>query len=248
MTLPEGVEVALVAAEPDVRQTIFVKHDDRGRLWTIQYLQYPNPAGLERVEVDRWSRTTDDRVPEPPPHGPRGADRITICEDRDGDGRADTFRDFLDGLPAHLRDTFIAGNFLGHSISWWRVVPRGSTFDAADGGLLLDAHDTWFGPTDLAVGPGGTLAVSDFHDARTAHPDPDAAWAIPPRPCGAGRCGSSAIAGRSPPRPPRRSWPSHAARPTSPRSPRSPPRPGGWPTTSGRAPATPRAARRSSPG
>ena len=353
MTLAEGLEAALVAAEPDVRQTIFVKYDDRGRLWTIQYLQYPNPAGLERVAVDRWSRTTYDRTPEPPPRGPRGADRITICADRDGDGRADSFRDFLDGLnlvtgiefghggvfvlnvpyllfypdrdrddvpdgapevllsgfgmedaqslanhltwgpdgwlygvngstttcvvrgiefqsgvwryhplsrefelfseggyncfglafdrtgemfvstnggpflhamqgavyyksfgkhgplhhphahhhfpilrcdavpggpptggtvyrsaglPAQFRDTFIAGNFLGHSVSWWRVIPRGSTFDAAFGGVLLDAHDSWFGPTDLAVGPGGTLAVSDFHDERTAHPDPDATW------------------------------------------------------------------------
>ena len=32
------------------------KADDRGRVWTIQYLQYPNPAGLRRVAVDRWSR------------------------------------------------------------------------------------------------------------------------------------------------------------------------------------------------
>ena len=27
--------------------------DDRGRLWVIQYLQYPNPAGLKRVQVVR---------------------------------------------------------------------------------------------------------------------------------------------------------------------------------------------------
>mgnify|MGYP001170524728 CR=1 FL=1 len=88
MTTFQGLQATLFAAEPDVRQAIFVKSDDRGRVWTIQYLQYPNPAGLERVKVDRWSRTTYDRVPKPPPHGPRGADRITICEDVDGDGRA----------------------------------------------------------------------------------------------------------------------------------------------------------------
>ena len=50
-----GLAVNLYAAEPDVRQPILVKFDDRGRLWTIQYLQYPTPAGLKRVKVDRWS-------------------------------------------------------------------------------------------------------------------------------------------------------------------------------------------------
>jgi putative membrane-bound dehydrogenase-like protein len=94
----DGLVVRLFAAEPEVRQPIFVKCDDRGRVWTIQYLQYPNPAGLKRVKVDRWSRTVYDRVPEPPPKGPRGGDRITICADTDGDGTADTFRDFVTGL------------------------------------------------------------------------------------------------------------------------------------------------------
>jgi len=353
MTTFQGLQATLFAAEPDVRQAIFVKSDDRGRVWTIQYLQYPNPAGLERVKVDRWSRTTYDRVPKPPPHGPRGADRITICEDVDGDGRADRFKDFVDGLnlvtgvafghggvfvlnvpyllfypdrdrddlpdsdpevllsgfgmedaqsmsnhltwgpdgwlygvngstttcqvrgvefqsgvwryhpeskqfelfceggyncygltfdrhgelfystngapfihamqgayyyksfgkhgplhnlyayhhfpllkcdqapggpptggtiyrgqsfPAQFRDTFIAGNFLGHTASWWNVHSEGSTFSAAYGGVLLDAHDTWFGPTDMCVGHDGAMYVSDFHDQRTAHPDPDAHW------------------------------------------------------------------------
>src|SRR6266478_3861584 len=93
-----GLKATLFAGEPDIRQPILVKFDDRGRLWTIQYLQYPNPAGLARVKVDRWSRTTYDRVPEPPPKGPRGADRITILEDTDGDGRADKCTDFVAGL------------------------------------------------------------------------------------------------------------------------------------------------------
>ena len=76
MQVAEGLQVRLVASEPQVRQPILVKVDDRGRLWTIQYLQYPNPAGLKRTKIDRWSRTVYDRIPKPPPHGPRGADRI----------------------------------------------------------------------------------------------------------------------------------------------------------------------------
>jgi len=98
MTVTKGLKSTLFACEPMVRQTTFVKCDDRGRLWTIQYLQYPNPAGLNLFKVDRWSRTEYDRVPEPPPRGPRGADRITILEDTNDDGQADTAKDFVDGL------------------------------------------------------------------------------------------------------------------------------------------------------
>ena len=79
-----------------VRQPVCIEFDDRGRLWVVQYLQYPNPAGLKRTSVDRYSRTKYDRVPDPPPRGPRGADRITILTDSDNDGRADQARDFVD--------------------------------------------------------------------------------------------------------------------------------------------------------
>src|SRR5207247_3128385 len=98
MQTPPGFTVKLVASEPEVRQPILVKFDDRGRLWTIQYLQYPNPAGLKRVKVDRYSRTVYDRVPEPPPKGPGGADRITILSDYDKSGRAAKGKDFVKGL------------------------------------------------------------------------------------------------------------------------------------------------------
>ncbi len=47
-------------------------------------MQYPNPAGLKRLKVDRYSRTVYDRIPEPPPHGPKGADRITILDYQPG--------------------------------------------------------------------------------------------------------------------------------------------------------------------
>lgn len=349
-----GLAVNLHAAEPDVRQPILVKFDDRGRLWTIQYLQYPNPAELRRVQVDRFSRTVYDRVPEPPPKGPRGADRITICEDSDGDGRADHFKDFVgglnlctglafghggvyvlqvpyllfypdrdrndvpdgdpevvlsgfgmedaqslanhltwgpdgwlygvtgstssnvvrglefqqavwrvhprsrrfelfcdgggnlfgltfdaggnlffssngtdlayhgvqggyyrknfgkhgplhnpytygffeplpsdapvagprpggtvylgDALPTHFRGALMCADFLQHSASWWRLSPLGSTYGASYGGRLLDARDDWFCAPDLCQGPDGAVYICDFHDRRTAHPDPDANW------------------------------------------------------------------------
>ena len=48
MKVADGFEVELVAGEPLVRQPVAIEFDDRGRLWVIQYLQYPNPAGLKR--------------------------------------------------------------------------------------------------------------------------------------------------------------------------------------------------------
>src|SRR5215469_5319275 len=65
MKVPDGLVAKLVAAEPLVRQPVAIDFDDRGRLWVIQYLQYPNPAGLNRVRVDRYSRTVYDKTPEP---------------------------------------------------------------------------------------------------------------------------------------------------------------------------------------
>ena len=98
MVAPEGFRVEVFACEPMIRQPLSVTFDERGRAWVIEYLQYPNPAGLKAKTVDQYLRTEYDRVPEPPPHGPRGADRISILEDTDGDGRADKKTVFVEGL------------------------------------------------------------------------------------------------------------------------------------------------------
>ena len=94
MVVPEGFHVEVFASEPMIRQPVTACFDERGRMWVIEYLQYPNPAGLKPVKVDQYLRTEYDRVPEPPPRGPRGVDRIKILEDTDGDGKADK----VDGL------------------------------------------------------------------------------------------------------------------------------------------------------
>ena len=49
MQVPPGMEVRLVASEPQVRQPLSMFFDPKGRLWVLQYLQYPNPAGLKAV-------------------------------------------------------------------------------------------------------------------------------------------------------------------------------------------------------
>lgn len=104
----EGLDVGVFASEPVVGQPLCMTFDDRGRMWMIQYLQYPHPEGLKPVEVDQYLRTKFDRIPEPPPKGDKGRDRITILEDTNGDGIADTSKDFLSDL------NIATGIALGH--------------------------------------------------------------------------------------------------------------------------------------
>lgn len=94
----EGFEIELVASEPVIGQPLHLSWDSKGRMWVTQYLQYQFPAGLKIVEYDDHLRARFDKVPEPPPHGVRGADKITVFEDTTGDGVYDSHRDVITGL------------------------------------------------------------------------------------------------------------------------------------------------------
>jgi len=76
MIVPEGFEVRLFAADPDIQKPICMNWDERGRLWIAETKDYPN-------EIKREGS---------------GLDRIRILEDTDGDGRADRFTLFADKL------------------------------------------------------------------------------------------------------------------------------------------------------
>ncbi|WP_166823029.1 PVC-type heme-binding CxxCH protein [Thalassoroseus pseudoceratinae] len=97
-TTPDDLAIDLLLAEPDVRQPLNMTFDERGRMWVIQYLQYPYPEGLKILSKDKFWRSVYDKVPDPPPHGPKGADKITIHEDTDGDGTFDKHKTFVEGL------------------------------------------------------------------------------------------------------------------------------------------------------
>jgi putative membrane-bound dehydrogenase-like protein len=96
--VPEDLELELVLHEPEVKQPVSMTFDERGRLWVVQYLQYPHPAGLRLTSRDGVWRAVYDKVPLPPPHHVRGNDKITIHEDTDGDGVYDRHKTFVDGL------------------------------------------------------------------------------------------------------------------------------------------------------
>jgi putative heme-binding domain-containing protein len=104
LELADGLAIDTVLSEPLVRQPLYVDFDERGRLWVIQYIQYPNPAGLEVLTWDNHLRKIFDQVPPPPPYSTPekekflGRDRVTIHEDTNGDGVYDSHKIFAQGL------------------------------------------------------------------------------------------------------------------------------------------------------
>lgn len=95
---PDDLDVQLVLSEPEISQPLFMTWDARGRLWVMEYRQYPEVAGVKMLSRDVFLRSVYDKVPEPPPHGAKGRDRISIHEDTDGDGVYDRHKTFVDGL------------------------------------------------------------------------------------------------------------------------------------------------------
>ena len=79
-----------------------------------------------------------------------------------------------------VRGQYIAGDLLDHAVHWHESSRAARRFQAtAARATCSQANDTWFAPSDLTLGPDGALYVADWHDRRTAHPDPDADWDRP---------------------------------------------------------------------
>ena len=172
MVVPDGFHVEVFASEPMIRQPLTVSFDSRGRAWVIEYLQYPTPAGLKPVTVDQYLRTEYDRIPDPPPRGPRGADRIKILEDTDGDGKADKRTVFVEGLNlASSLAVGYGGVFVGQA-PYLLFYPDKNKDDKPDGDpeILLtgfglqDAHATvnsmQFGPDGWLYGVQGSTVTA----------------------------------------------------------------------------------------
>ncbi len=88
--VPVGFELQLFASEPDIINPIYMNWDERGRLWVIETVDYPNEI------------KADDR----------GDDRIKILEDTDGDGKADKVTVFADKLNIPTSFVFVNGGII----------------------------------------------------------------------------------------------------------------------------------------
>ena len=140
MTLPKGFKVTLFAGEPDVVQPIAFTFDDRGRLWVVECLSYPN-----------WTKDGT------------GHDRVVIYEDTDGDGKFDKKTIFYD------KGSNLSGITLGFGGVWLNstpnlvFIPRREGEDSPSGppevvprrGFDLDAKHNIF--SSLTWGPDGWL-------------------------------------------------------------------------------------------
>ncbi|HEY2785432.1 MAG TPA: PVC-type heme-binding CxxCH protein, partial [Fimbriiglobus sp.] len=160
-----------------IRQPVSIEFDNRGRLWVLQYLQYPNPAGLKAVKQDEYLRTIWDRVPEPPPKGPKGADRLTICYDPDENGRFRKSKDFVTGL--NLASGFCIGNGGVYVVQppYLLFYPDKNEDDVPDGDpeVLLSGfgmEDSHAYANSLQLGPDGWLygAQGSTVTAKIANP------------------------------------------------------------------------------
>ena len=103
LRVPADLELDLVLRNPGIANPLYINFDERGRMWLVEYRQYPWPAGLKLISRDKvWRNIYEPQFAPPPPHEEdspfRGADRITIHEDTDGDGTFDKHKTFLDGL------------------------------------------------------------------------------------------------------------------------------------------------------
>ncbi len=136
--------------------------DERGRLWVVQYLQYPFPAGLKVVRYDQYLRAVFDKVPQPPPLGTRGADKITVFEDADGDGVFERHKDVITGLNIATAVVTGAGGIWVLNPPYLLFYPDANGDDIPDGDPVV--HLSGFGLEDthsvansLAWGPDGWL-------------------------------------------------------------------------------------------
>jgi putative membrane-bound dehydrogenase-like protein len=98
MQVPPGFEVQLFAAEPDITKPIAMNWDERGRLWIVESIDYPNAIIANAPEAQKATMK---------PH-----DRIKICEDTNHDGKADKFTVYADGLNVPTGITFWDGGII----------------------------------------------------------------------------------------------------------------------------------------
>ena len=104
---PDDLSVQLVLGDPDIAQPLFMSWDERGRLWVMEYRQYPEIAGLKMLSRDTFLRSVYDKIPPAPPNHDKGSDRISVHEDTDGDGVYDKHKIFVDEL--NLASSFAIG-------------------------------------------------------------------------------------------------------------------------------------------
>ncbi len=132
---PVGFELKLFVADEQLGgKPICLNWDERGRLWVAVTVDYPN-----------------DRQP-----AGQGRDKILICEDTDGDGRADKITVFADKLSIPTSLTFARGGVVVHQLPDTLFLKDTDGDGVADERTVLftgwGTRDTHAGPSNLRYG------------------------------------------------------------------------------------------------
>ncbi len=146
--VPTGMELSLFASEPDIVNPIHIAWDHRGRAFVIETIDYPNNLQA----------------------GNLGNDRITICQDDDGDGRADRFTRFAEKLSIPTSLCFARGGVICTNGSEMLYLRDTDGDDEADVREVLfsgfNMGDTHAGVSNLRYGIDGwvyaTIGYSGF--------------------------------------------------------------------------------------
>ena len=147
--VPVGFRLSLFASEPDIVNPIHVAWDHRGRAFVIQTTDYPNNLQA----------------------GNLGHDKILLCEDADGDGKAEKFTVFADRLSIPTSMVFANGGLICTNGSEMLFLKDTDGDDRADERKVLFSGfgmgDTHAGPSNLRYGIDGwiyaTVGYSGFH-------------------------------------------------------------------------------------
>jgi hypothetical protein len=139
IVVPPEFEVSLFASEPQIAKPIWVAWDERGRLWIAETVDYPNnmqPIG-------------------------KGNDRLKICEDTNGDGKADKFTVFADKLSVPTSFVFSRGGVIVVHSGKTEFLKDTNGDDKADERRDLftgwGTYDTHAGPSNLRYGFDGWI-------------------------------------------------------------------------------------------
>ncbi len=161
-TVREGYALDLLASEPEVMQPLYMSWDSRGHLWVTEYIQYQFPAGLKIVSYDQHLRAQFDKVPEPPPKGAKGADKVVVFEDSTGSGSFDKHKVALEGLNIATAAIKGAGGIWVINPPYLLFYPDANDDDVPDGDpqVMLSGfgiEDTHSVASSLRWGPDGWL-------------------------------------------------------------------------------------------
>jgi putative membrane-bound dehydrogenase-like protein len=135
---PAEFRLELFASEPDIVKPITFSFDERGRLWVIEAIDYPN-----RVL-----------------RGAPGEDRIKILEDTNDDGRADKVTVFADRLNLATSLVFSDGGIIVAAAPHMLFLKDTTGDDKAD---VRQIVSTGWGIQDSHAGPSNLQYAPDNH-------------------------------------------------------------------------------------